>query len=46
MNGTEVEPPPNPQLLWLFDVEADPYEMNNIAAEYPDIVRQLCMGGW
>jgi hypothetical protein len=37
-NGSEIPAPPNPSLVWLFDVIADPLEFNNVATEYPDIV--------
>ena len=37
-NGSEIPAPPNPSLVWLFDVITDPLEFNNVATEYPDIV--------
>ena len=42
VNGSEVAPPPNPSLVWLFDVLADPLEHNNVADENPDVVRVMC----
>jgi hypothetical protein len=38
VNGSEIPAPPNPSLVWLFDVITDPLEFNNVADLYPDIV--------
>jgi hypothetical protein len=27
--------------IWLFDIEADPYEMTDVSAAHPDIVSSL-----
>jgi hypothetical protein len=41
VNGTEIPPPPNPSLVWLFNVLEDPNEYNNVADEQPQIVSAL-----
>ena len=41
LNGTIEAPPSNPSLTWLFNVTADPYERNNVAKSFPDVVVQL-----
>ena len=40
-NGTIEPPPPNPSLIWLFNVIIDPTERHNLAEDHPDIVGQL-----
>ena len=40
-DGTEVPPPPNPSLTWLFDLDKDPLEKNDLHEEHPDIVERL-----
>ena len=41
LDGT-IEPPPyTPSFTWLFNIEADPNERNNVAVQYPEIVKQL-----
>ena len=48
VNGTLYLPPANPSLVWLFDLSVDPYENNNLAAVFPDIVRHIdmCVHVW
>lgn len=41
VNGTEIAPPPNSSRVWLFNIDQDPLEHNNLAEEYPDIVATL-----
>ena len=37
-----IEPPPyTPSLTWLFNITADPNERNNVADNYPEVVKQL-----
>ena len=41
VNGT-IEPPPyTPSLTWLFNIQTDPNERNNVADQYPWIVQFL-----
>jgi len=41
LDGT-IEPPPyTPSFTWLFNIEDDPNERNNVADQNPEIVRQL-----
>ena len=41
LDGT-VEPPPyTPSFTWLFNIEDDPNERNNVADQHPEIVQQL-----
>ena len=41
LDGT-VEPPPyTPSFTWLFNIEDDPNERNNVADQHPEIVKQL-----
>ena len=41
INGT-IEPPPyTPSLTWLFNIKTDPNERNNVAEQYPWIVKFL-----
>jgi len=41
LNGTIDPPPYTPSFTWLFNIENDPNERNNIADQHPDIVKQL-----
>ena len=34
----QVAPPPNPTLVWLFNLAEDPTETTNLAEQYPEIV--------
>lgn len=34
-------PPPNSDHIWLFDVEKDPLEKNDVHAANPDVVARL-----
>jgi len=39
LDGT-IEPPPNtPSFTWLFNIENDPNERNNVADQHPEIVK-------
>ncbi|XP_065914604.1 arylsulfatase B-like [Dysidea avara] len=41
LNGT-IEPPPyTPSFTWLFNIEDDPNERNNVADQHPEMVKQL-----
>ena len=40
-NGIEILPPPNPSMVWLFNLDDDPLEENDLHAENPDIVEKL-----
>ena len=40
LNGS-IELPPITPLTWLFNITADPNERNNVADQYPDVVKQL-----
>ena len=41
LNGSIELPPYTPSLTWLFNITADPNERNNVADQYPDVVKQL-----
>ena len=41
MDGSVELPSPNPSLMWLFNITADPNERDNVAVKYPDVVKQL-----
>lgn len=38
LNGSIDPPPDNPSQIWLFNVTEDPYEKNNMAGTFQDIV--------
>ena len=39
--AAQVPPPANSDNIWLFDVDADPLEKNDVHAQNPDIVQKL-----
>ena len=39
--GIEIPPPANPSFVWLFDIEKDPLEKNDVHDENPDVVARL-----
>ena len=41
LNGSIEVPPTTPSLTWLFNITADPNERNNVADQYPEVVKQL-----
>ena len=41
LNGSIEVPPTTPSLTWLFNITADPNERNNVASQYPEVVKQL-----
>jgi len=41
INTTLIPSPPQPSLVWLFDIIADPYEKNDLSEAYPEIVKLL-----
>jgi arylsulfatase A-like enzyme len=41
INTTMIHPPPQPSLVWLFDIIADPYEKNDLSEQHPSIVKLL-----
>ncbi|XP_065187384.1 arylsulfatase B-like [Sycon ciliatum] len=40
-SGIEVPPPANSDNVWLFDLDADPLEKNDVHAQHPDVVEKL-----
>ena len=41
LNGSIELPPITPSLTWLFNITGDPNERNNVADQYPEVVKQL-----
>ncbi|XP_065178011.1 arylsulfatase B-like [Sycon ciliatum] len=40
-SAIEIPPPANPSLVWLFDMDDDPLEKNDVHEQHPDIVEKL-----
>ncbi|ELT97571.1 hypothetical protein CAPTEDRAFT_178894 [Capitella teleta] len=40
---TKLDPSSKKQNIWLFDIEADPYEISNVAAENPEVVKTMLL---
>lgn len=41
ISSLEMNLPHKPNIRWLYDMVADPYEKTNLLASHPDIVEQL-----
>jgi len=41
LDGTIEHPPDTPSFTWLFNIEDDPNERNNVADKQPEIVKLM-----